>query len=434
MSKKKWSTLRLFALFGTLLSTFLTLLFQEHWVTGEVGDIGGLIFCHFFPLLNPVLMIRPMWRKWKKQGLQLSSLLWWTRRRQQFHDIIFTFRRHSSDKIFKNVSPSGPLLRSRNKWGQGGENARGMSAEKGEILFIDVSIWRNSVLFSSEKKHQSPKIPQNCGFMNGVEALQKRKNVIRITTGSKEVDKILGGGLWPKEKKINFFFGTPKITGVETMSLTEVRVIQSHWPHWSDLQIYGESRCGKTQLAFTMMVACQLPVEEGVKRAQKSHSLIYFQRVAMAKSCSWVPQLFSSRPWLMLILTKRHRGHLSTRETSAYRWKIRAGWQCSAPYDNKSHPLHPLKCLFFLTQKISNSVALTTPINSFTWSRRRFQNWLSLTDLSECLSLTASPLFFEQISKAAENSQKDSRRYHAQTVQWHLLLSLSAWEDALHAD
>lgn len=48
-----------------------------------------------------------------------------------------------------------------------------------------------------------------------------------ITTGSKELDKLMGGGL-------------------ETMSITEV---------------FGEFRTGKTQLSHTLCVTCQLPSE-----------------------------------------------------------------------------------------------------------------------------------------------------------------------------
>jgi meiotic recombination protein DMC1 len=40
------------------------------------------------------------------------------------------------------------------------------------------------------------------GFITGVDFAQKRKQVIKITTGAKEFDKILGGG-------------------IETMSITE---------------------------------------------------------------------------------------------------------------------------------------------------------------------------------------------------------------------
>ena len=53
---------------------------------------------------------------------------------------------------------------------------------------------------------------------------EKRRQVIRITTGSKALDAILGGG-------------------IETSSITE---------------LFGEFRTGKTQLAHTLCVTSQL--------------------------------------------------------------------------------------------------------------------------------------------------------------------------------
>jgi len=50
------------------------------------------------------------------------------------------------------------------------------------------------------------------GFTTGLEELEKRKSIIHISTGSAELDKILGGGL-------------------ESHSITEM---------------FGESRTGKT--------------------------------------------------------------------------------------------------------------------------------------------------------------------------------------------
>ncbi|TNJ30195.1 DNA repair protein RAD51 [Giardia muris] len=62
------------------------------------------------------------------------------------------------------------------------------------------------------------------GFITGVAALQKRSHVRRIRTGCTELDSLLGGG-------------------VESRSITEV---------------FGEFRCGKTQLAHTLAVTAQL--------------------------------------------------------------------------------------------------------------------------------------------------------------------------------
>ncbi|KAI9498125.1 DNA recombination and repair protein Rad51, partial [Zychaea mexicana] len=67
------------------------------------------------------------------------------------------------------------------------------------------------------------------GFTTAMEIHQRRAEMIHITTGSKELDKILGGG-------------------IETGSITE---------------LIGEFRTGKTQLCHTLAVTCQLPVSQG---------------------------------------------------------------------------------------------------------------------------------------------------------------------------
>ncbi|AMM53062.1 DNA repair and recombination protein RadA [Pyrococcus kukulkanii] len=66
-------------------------------------------------------------------------------------------------------------------------------------------------------------------FMRADEYLKKRESIGRISTGSKSLDKLLGGG-------------------IETQAITEV---------------FGEFGSGKTQLAHTLAVMVQLPPEEG---------------------------------------------------------------------------------------------------------------------------------------------------------------------------
>ncbi|KAI0962077.1 hypothetical protein AcV7_000998 [Taiwanofungus camphoratus] len=70
---------------------------------------------------------------------------------------------------------------------------------------------------------------QGSSFATGLEVQEKRKKVLIISTGSKSVDIILGGGIM-------------------SQSITEV---------------YGEFRTGKTQLAHTMSVMAQLPPDMG---------------------------------------------------------------------------------------------------------------------------------------------------------------------------
>ncbi|KAF5846003.1 hypothetical protein GGP41_008489 [Bipolaris sorokiniana] len=72
-------------------------------------------------------------------------------------------------------------------------------------------------------------VPTGGGFQTAHELGQQRKRVIKISTGSKALDAILGGGF-------------------QTMSISEV---------------FGEFRCGKTQLSHTMSVIAQLPKDMG---------------------------------------------------------------------------------------------------------------------------------------------------------------------------
>ena len=60
-------------------------------------------------------------------------------------------------------------------------------------------------------------------------ALKERKKLVRITSGSKELDTLLGGGF-------------------ESDSITE---------------IFGEFRTGKTQICHTLCITCQLPKSDG---------------------------------------------------------------------------------------------------------------------------------------------------------------------------
>ncbi|XP_049851529.1 DNA repair protein RAD51 homolog A-like [Schistocerca gregaria] len=67
------------------------------------------------------------------------------------------------------------------------------------------------------------------GFVTATDMQATRNEVIQISTGSKELDQLLDGG-------------------VETGSITE---------------IFGEFRTGKTQLCHQLCVTCQLPVDHG---------------------------------------------------------------------------------------------------------------------------------------------------------------------------
>ncbi len=81
----------------------------------------------------------------------------------------------------------------------------------------------------AQKIIQAARKKLNIDVMSAYEYYQQRKTVQRITTGSKALDDLLGGG-------------------VETQSITE---------------IYGPYGSGKTQLAHQMAVTVQLPPEKG---------------------------------------------------------------------------------------------------------------------------------------------------------------------------
>lgn len=67
------------------------------------------------------------------------------------------------------------------------------------------------------------------GFTTATEMHLRRSQIIQITTGSKDLDKLLNGG-------------------IETGSITE---------------LFGEFRTGKSQLCHTLAVTCQLPIDMG---------------------------------------------------------------------------------------------------------------------------------------------------------------------------
>ncbi|GMQ11738.1 hypothetical protein CsSME_00054242 [Camellia sinensis var. sinensis] len=75
--------------------------------------------------------------------------------------------------------------------------------------------------------HSSKLIP--LGFTSASQLHAQRLEIIQITSRSRELDKVLEGG-------------------IETGSITE---------------IYGEFRSGKTQLCHTLCVTCQLPLDQG---------------------------------------------------------------------------------------------------------------------------------------------------------------------------
>jgi DNA repair protein RadA len=82
----------------------------------------------------------------------------------------------------------------------------------------------------ARKAIQAARKMMKLGFMEGTEFAKRREDVVYITTGSENLNNLLGG------------------KGVETRSITEA---------------YGAFGSGKTQLALTLAVNTQLPGEKG---------------------------------------------------------------------------------------------------------------------------------------------------------------------------
>jgi DNA repair protein RadA len=83
---------------------------------------------------------------------------------------------------------------------------------------------------SARKVIQAARKMMNLGFSDGLEFAKKREEVLKITTGSKNLNNLLGG------------------KGIETKAITEA---------------YGAFGSGKTQLALSLVVNVQLPIEKG---------------------------------------------------------------------------------------------------------------------------------------------------------------------------
>src|SRR3989344_2112618 len=83
---------------------------------------------------------------------------------------------------------------------------------------------------TARKTIQAARKMMSLGFQDGLEFAEKRKEIFHVTTGSKELDNLLGG------------------KGIETKAITEA---------------YGAYGSGKSQLGFSLAVNVQLPIEKG---------------------------------------------------------------------------------------------------------------------------------------------------------------------------
>ncbi|MHA2052911.1 MAG: DNA repair and recombination protein RadA [Candidatus Hodarchaeales archaeon] len=108
----------------------------------------------------------------------------------------------------------------------------------------------------------------NFGFIPADEILERRRNMLKITTGSAALDDLFGGG-------------------IETSAVTE---------------LYGEYRTGKTQIAHQLCVAAQLPRELGGLRVDGPVKVIYIDTEG------------TFRPERILSMAKRWEGDLDVKE------------------------------------------------------------------------------------------------------------------------
>lgn len=84
------------------------------------------------------------------------------------------------------------------------------------------------------------------GFQSATEVHARRSELVHITTGSKQLDALLGGMSQKHCWYMRQFTGSEG--GIETGAITE---------------LFGEFRTGKSQICHTLAVTCQLPVSMG---------------------------------------------------------------------------------------------------------------------------------------------------------------------------
>lgn len=85
------------------------------------------------------------------------------------------------------------------------------------------------------------------GFQSATEVHARRSELVHITTGSKQLDALLGGAL--AALSVLYVHSLMyAVGGIETGAITE---------------LFGEFRTGKSQICHTLAVTCQLPVSMG---------------------------------------------------------------------------------------------------------------------------------------------------------------------------
>ena len=80
------------------------------------------------------------------------------------------------------------------------------------------------------------------GFLSGIDILERRREVLKLTSGCQSIDELLGGGF-------------------ETKSITE---------------LYGEFGSGKTQFSHQLAVNAMLPLKEGGLSDESNPAHVFF--------------------------------------------------------------------------------------------------------------------------------------------------------------
>ncbi|EAA15553.1 DNA repair protein RAD51 [Plasmodium yoelii 17X] len=111
----------------------------------------------------------------------------------------------------------------------------------------------------AEKLKKACKELCNSGFCNAIDYHDARQNLIKFTTGSKQLDALLKGG-------------------IETGGITE---------------LFGEFRTGKSQLCHTLAITCQLPIEQSGGEGK----------------CLWIDTEGTFRPERIVAIAKRYGLH-----------------------------------------------------------------------------------------------------------------------------
>ena len=117
------------------------------------------------------------------------------------------------------------------------------------------------------------------GFTTATTRLETIKDLIFVSTGSRDLDTLLNGG-------------------IETGSITEV---------------FGEFRTGKTQLCHTLCVTCQLPLDQGGAEGKAMYidtegidtTQIYFKRLS---GLTFIPHYLTGtfRPQKLMAIAERY--------------------------------------------------------------------------------------------------------------------------------